>query len=169
LKNGDYPKVASALESLVKMFPARVDLWFNFGLAQYNAKNALGAVEAFQRALALSPEDRTVGLMLSRSFVAAGNTDAAADTIQDMRRRNPLDLALLLQLGKVYEAGSQPARAFAVYRSALDITAAPPLDFYLLLIRMSALLKRSTETTILISEYLARGGEEGKVAEYSAK
>jgi Ca-activated chloride channel homolog len=163
MKSGDFPNLAQALEGLTRKLPNRPDLWFNLGVAYFNSQNPAAAVEAFQRSLALSPEDRTAGLMLSRAFTAAGNADAAAETLQALRSRHPLDLELLIQLGRIYEAASQPGKAYQVYRSALDVTSAPPMDFYLLLIRTAALLGRRSEAGVFIGDYLAHGGEESRI------
>jgi len=167
MKNKDYGTVANALESLKWKFVERPDYWYNLGVAYFNLKDSMRAVEALQQAWALSPEDRTTGLMLSRAFAAAGNGDAAAETLQTMRQRHPLDLELLMQLGRVYESASQPARAYDVYRSALDISPAPPLDFYILLIRTSSLLGRSAEAGIFINDYRRRGGAEERITPWT--
>jgi tetratricopeptide (TPR) repeat protein len=163
MESGDFPNLAKALEGITRKLPDRPDIWFNLGVAYFNSQNPAAAVEAFQRSLALSPEDRAAGLMLSRAFTAAGNADAAAETLQALRSRHPLDLELLIQLGRVYEAASQPGKAYQVYRSALDVTSAPPMDFYLLLIRTAALLGRRSEAGVFIGDYLAHGGEESSI------
>jgi predicted Zn-dependent protease len=160
MKNHDYAAAAGALEALKWKFQDKPDFWYNLGVAYFNLKDALKAAEALQQAWALSPDDRMTGLMLSRAFAAGGNDDAAVQTLQTMRSRNPLDLELLIQLGRVYEAASQPAKAYEVYRSALDLSPALPLDFYVVLIRTSALLGRYAEASIFISEYRSRGGPE---------
>ena len=163
MKNQDYSAVANTLEALKWKFVDKPDYWYNLGVAYFNLKDSMKAIEAFQQAWALSPEDRTTGLMLSRAFAAAGNGDAAAETLQTMRFRHPLDLELLLQLGRVYESASQPAKAYEIYRSALDISPAPPLEFYVVLIRTSALLKRYAEAGIFVNDYRSRGGAEERI------
>lgn len=167
MKNHDYAAVANALEALKWKFQDKPDYWYNLGVAYFNLKDALKAAEALQQAWALSPEDRMTGLMLSRAFAAAGNDDAAVQTLQTMRSRNPLDLELLIQLGRVYEAASQPATAYEVYRSALDLSPTLPLDFYVVLIRTSALLGRYPEAGIFVGQYRSRGGAEDVIAPWT--
>ncbi len=167
MKNNDYAAVAKSLEALKWKFADKWDFWYNLGVAYFNLKDSLKAVEAFQQAWALSPDERATGLMLSRAFAAAGNSDAAAETLQSMRLRQPLDLELLLQLGRVYESDSQPAKAYDVYRSALDISPAPPLDFYIVLIRTAALLQRIEETRVFVNDYRSRGGSEDRIAAWT--
>jgi VWFA-related protein len=160
MKSHDYAAVANALEGLKWKFQDKPDFWYNLGVAYFNLKDSLKAAEALEQAWALSPEDRMTGLMLSRAFAAAGNDDAAVQTLQTMRSRNPLDLELLIQLGRVYEAASKPAQAYEVYRSALDLSPVLPLDLYVVLIRTSALLGRYPEAGIFADEYRRRGGAE---------
>ncbi len=168
MKNRDYASAAGALEALKWKFQDKPDFWYNLGVAYFNLKDALKAAEALQQAWTLSPEDRATGLMLSRAFAAAGNIDAAIQTLQALRSRNPLDLALLMQLGRVYEAASQPAVAYEVYRSALDLSPELPADFYVVLIRTSALLGRSAEAGIFIDEYRRGGGGEDAIAPWTS-
>jgi VWFA-related protein len=167
MKNHDYAAAADALEALKWKFQDKPDFWYNLGVAYFNLKDALKATEALQQAWALSPDDRMTGLMLARAFAAAGNDDAAVQTLQTMRLRNPTDLELLIQLGRVYEAASQPAKAYEIYRSALDLSPALPLDFYVVLIRTSALLGRNMEAGIFIDQYRSRGGAEEAIAPWT--
>jgi len=167
MKNHDYAAVAHALEGLKWKFQDKPDFWYNLGVAYFNLKDALKAAEALQQAWALSPEDRMTGLMLSRAFAAAGNDDAAVQTLQTLRARNPLDLELLIQLGRVYEAASKPAQAYEVYRSVLDLSPSLPLDFYVVLIRTSALLGRYPEAGIFVDAYRSRGGAEEVISPWT--
>jgi tetratricopeptide (TPR) repeat protein len=105
--------------------------------------------------------------MLARALAAAGNNDAAVQTLQTMRARNPLDLELVIQLGRLYEAASQPATAYEVYRGALDVSPSLPLDFYVVLIRTSALLGRRAEAGIFVTQYRRRGGAEEMIAPWA--
>jgi len=167
MKNHDYAAVANALETLRWKFQDKPDFWYNLGVAYFNLKDALKAAEALEQAWALSPEDRTAGLMLSRALAAAGNDDAAIQTLQTMRSRNPLDLELHIQLGRIYEAASQPAAAYEVYRSALDLSPSLPLEFYVVLIRTSALLGREAEAGVFIAQYRSCGGAEETIAPWT--
>jgi len=152
MKDHDYAAAANVLEALKWKFQDQPDFWYNLGVAYFNLKDAAKAADVLQRAWALSPEDRTTGFMLSRALAAAGNNDAAVQTLQTMRARNPLDLDLLIQLGRLYEAASQPAVAYEVYRGALDLSSSLPLDLYVVLIRTSALLGRHAEAGIFIAQ-----------------
>jgi VWFA-related protein len=167
MKNGDYAAVAQSLEALTWRFQDKPDFWYNLGLAYFNMKDAQKATEALQQAWILSPDDRMTGLMLSRAFTAAGNGDAAIQTLQTMRSRNPLDLDILIQLGRVYEAALQPAQAYEVYRGALDLSPALPLDYYVVLIRTSAILGREAEAGVLIAQYLRSGGKKDTIAPWA--
>lgn len=167
MKKQDYAAVATLLEALKWRFQDQQDFWYNLGVAYFNLKDPAKAADALQRAWALSPEDRTTGLMLSRALAAAGNNDAAVQTLQTTRAQNPLDLELLIQLGRLYEAASQPAAAYEVYRSALDLSPSLPLDFYVVLIRTSAVLGRRAEAGIFITQYRSRGGAEEIIAPWA--
>ncbi len=167
MKNHDYAVAANVLESLKWKYQDQPDYWYNLGLSYFNLKESAKAADALQRAWALSPDDRTTGLMLSRAFAAAGNNDAAVQTLQTMRARNPFDLDLLIQMGRLYEAASQPATAYEIYRSALDSSRSLPVEFYAVLVRTSALLGRRAEAGIFIEQYRRRGGAEEAIAPWA--
>jgi VWFA-related protein len=167
MKNSDYAAVAKALETLKWKFQDQTDFWFNLGVAYFNLKDAVKASDALQRAWALSPDDRATGLALSRALAAAGNNDAAVQTLQTMRAQNPMDLDLIIQLGRLYEAASQPAAAYEIYRDALDLSPSLPLDFYVVLIRTSALLGRRAEAGVFVDQYRRRGGAEETIAPWT--
>ncbi len=167
MKNRDYAAAAKALEALKWKFQDQPDFWYNLGIAYFNSKDPAKAAEVLQQAWALAPEDRATGLTLARALAAAGNNDAAVQTLQTMRARNPLDLELLIQLGRVYEAASQPAMAYEIYRGALDLSPSLPLDYYVVLIRTSALLGRHAEAVIFVAQYRSRGGAEEIIAPWT--
>ena len=167
MKNHDYAAVATALETLKWKFQDKPDFWYNLGVAYFNLKDSLKAAEALEQAWALSPEDRSTGLMLSRALAAGGNEDAAVQTLLTMRSRNPLDLEILIQLGRVYEAASKPAAAYEVYRTALDLNPSLPLEFYVVLIRTSALLGREAEAGVFVERYRSHGGAEEAIAPWT--
>jgi VWFA-related protein len=160
---GDMKAFAAALEPLAARFPSQPDLWHNLGIAYYKLGNYQRGAEVLQRAFALNPDERAVGLLLSRVLIAAGYRQAAAETLQIMALRQPHDVDLLMDLGRVFESDSRVDEAYQLYRQILDQTAAPPLQVYVLLARTSTRLGRSTEADIFIGDYLALGGSKAEI------
>ena len=157
-RSGDMKGLAGALEQLVRRFPNQADLWYNLGVAHFNLGNAQRAVDVLQKAFALSPEDRNTGLTLARALIAAGYRGAAGETLEMMARRQPHDVDLLMNLGRVYESDARIQDAYHTYRRILDLGLAPPLDLYVLLTRTSVRLGRKVEAGVFIDDYLSRGG-----------
>ncbi|MFH1574750.1 MAG: VWA domain-containing protein, partial [Acidobacteriota bacterium] len=157
---GDTGTLISSLERLVRKFPQALSLWYNLGVARMKGRDHVRAIEAFQQAFLLAPEDKNIGMALARAFVAAGSGDAAADTVIMMIQQNPGDPGLMLQLGRIFETSHKIFEAYQVYRRMLDFGSGMPLDLYLALTRTSASLGRDVEAGIFIRDYLARGGSE---------
>ncbi len=162
-KAGDMQGFAAAVEPLAARYPGQADLWYGLGIAYFKLGNHQRATEVLQRAFALAPDERPVGLLLSRALTAAGYRQAAAETLQIMARRRPQDVALLIDLGRVYESDSRVAEAYRLYRQVLDLTPALPIELYVLLARTSAQLGRRVEAEIFIGDFLALGGSAAEV------
>jgi Ca-activated chloride channel family protein len=162
-QSGDMKELATVLEQLVRRFPNQADLWFNLGVAHFNLGNAPRAVEALQKAFALSPDDRNTGLTLARALIAAGYRGAAGDTLEMLARKQPRDIDLLMNLGRVYEADARIHEAYQTYRRILDVALTPPLDLYVLLTRTSVRLGRHVEAGLFIDDYLSRGGSSEQI------
>src|SRR6266516_1128443 len=165
-KAGDMKELAAALEQLVRRFPNQIDFWFNLGAAHLSLNNPERAVEALQKAFALSPEDKNIGLALSQAFIAAGFRSAAQETLELMTRRHPRDLGLLMQLGRVYESDARTGEAYKTYRRILDLVLSPPLDVYLLLTRTAMRLGRYVEAKLFIDDFLAQGGTDSQIDDW---
>ena len=159
LRSKDLPEASRNLEKLVRKFPNEVNLWYNLGVVRLQLKQNTGAVDAFQRAFVLSHEDAATGTALTRALVAAGFPDAAIETMETVARRHPGDLQLIIQLGRTYEAASRATEAYRTYRRILDLTLAPPLEVYVLLLRTAVAVGRETEAGVFAADYAARGGD----------
>lgn len=147
----------------MRRFPDQPNLWYNLGAARLNSGDPARAVDALQRAFALAPDDRVVGMSLARALAADGHGEAGADVLSALIRRSPRDSGLFMELGRVYESDGLPEQAHQAYRSVLDLSSSPPLDLYLLLVRTSMNLGRRIEAELFIEDYLKRGGETGKI------
>ncbi len=158
-QSGDLVTAAASLGKLTRRFPNEVSLWYNLGAVQLELGNSADAADSFQSAFAIVPEDKIIGAALARALLAAGFVNAATDTMESIIRSHPGDISLLTQLGRIYEADGDTLKAYQTYRRILDLTASPPLDVYLLLVRTGLDLGREVEARIFISDYAARGGD----------
>ncbi len=158
-QSGDLVTAAASLEKLTRRFPNEISLWYNLGAVQLELGNSANAADSFQSAFAIAPEDRIIGAALARALLAAGFVNAATDTMESIIRSHPGDISLLVQLGRIYEADGDPLKAYQTYRRILDLTATPPLDVYLLLVRTGLDLGREVEARIFIGDYASRGGD----------
>ena len=158
-QSGNMDELAGALELLLQKYPEDTSYWYNLGIAHSSLGRNDRAVEALRRAYKLDADNRAVGLAFSRALAVAGSFEAGAETLRNMIRSRPGEIELLLQLGRIYEAGGRDREAYRTYRSILDLAAEPALEVYPLLIRTSTRIGREREAQILTEEYLARGGQ----------
>jgi VWFA-related protein len=166
LRTKNLPEAEANLAKLVRRFPNNASLWYNLGAVRLQLAQNTSAVDAFQRAFLLSHEDPATGAALTRALIAAGFPDAAIETMETVVRRNPGKPELLVQLGRVYEATGRPAEAYQAYRRIFDLTLAPPLDVYVLLLRTARALDRQTEAAVFARDYIARGGDKSVIDQW---
>ena len=150
---------AASLQKLTRRFPSEISLWYNLGVVHMQLGDSTVAAGAFQSALAISPDDKIIGSAWARALLASGFVDAAAGTMETIIRRHPADIDLLIQLGRIYESDGDVLKAYQTYRRILDLTAAPPLDVYVLPLRTGLDLGRQAEALIHIRGYMAHGGD----------
>jgi VWFA-related protein len=158
-RDGDAARMATTVEKLVQKFPNHPGLWYNLGAARLKLGDSARAVEALQRAYAISPQDKMIGSALARGLVAAGFRDSAAEVMEQVMQRHPLDLELIVDMGRILEADGRTEQAYRIYRRALDCTLVPPLQLYLLLTRCAVSLGRQAEAELFVRDYVARGGD----------
>jgi VWFA-related protein len=166
LRTKNLPEAEVNLAKLVRRFPNNVSLWYNLGAVRMQLAQHTSAVDALQRAFLLSHEDPAVGTALTRALIAAGFPDAAIETMETVVHRNPGKPELLVQLGRVYEAAGRRAEAYEAYRRIFDLTLAPPLDVYVLLLRTALALDRQTEAAVFARDYIARGGDKAVIDQW---
>jgi Ca-activated chloride channel family protein len=164
--SGNLQAFAGAMEKLSRKFPSQPSVWFNLGAAHLTLKQGRQAVEAFQRARLLAPEDREIALQLSKAHIAAGDSASAADVLEDVVRSHPEDIDALIQLGRVYESDFRMQDAYQSYRKVLDLMLGPPLEIYLLLARTSMSIGRKVEAELFMQDYLERGGDPASLEPY---
>jgi hypothetical protein len=95
----------------------------------------------------LAPDDKGISFQLARALFASGQRAAAVETLERVVQRDPNDVQVLIQLGRMYEE----------YRRILDLGLVPPLD-----VDLPFALGRSLEAELFVQDYLARGGDPRK-------
>jgi Ca-activated chloride channel family protein len=162
-REGDLDLLAQNLAMLSARMPNHPGIWLELGSIELRRNNAQAAVQALQKAFVLAPENREVNLWLSRALVANGEPEAAAETLEAAVRNLPNDMQVLLQLGRTYEADSRPREAYQSYRKILDFTLTPPAEVFYVLARTANSLDRPLELQLFLKDYLACGGDPGKI------
>lgn len=107
-----YDQAIQAYEQAVTVQPDLAVGWFNLGvsyLANFapglktpeNEKNAQGAIQAFQKYIALVPTDEQAQDFLLDTFVNSGHYEGAIDFFQKRLEKNPKDIEAVAQLAEL--------------------------------------------------------------------
>lgn len=77
-REGDVPAALPLAERAVALLPQRAEAWSTLGSVRLLAGRAAAAAEAYERALALEPADRTIELNLAMAYEQLGRLPAAS-------------------------------------------------------------------------------------------
>ncbi|HWA95688.1 MAG TPA: tetratricopeptide repeat protein [Terracidiphilus sp.] len=91
--------------------PKSVEAWNLIGMVEGNRQNSAGAIDAFQKALALSSRSVKTLNNLGMAYMQAHNPDAAEKQFQAALRVKPTDAETNFNLGLVLMSRNEPARA----------------------------------------------------------
>ncbi|MFA5514907.1 MAG: tetratricopeptide repeat protein [Desulfuromonadales bacterium] len=98
----NYQEKIRLLEGLVAKDPANRSAWVQLGHTYFDSQQAAKAVEAYDKALALDPNDPDVLTDQGVMYRQLGWFDRAVDNFEKANRINPSHMQSLFNLGVVY-------------------------------------------------------------------
>ncbi|MCG0313947.1 MAG: sulfatase-like hydrolase/transferase, partial [Calditerricola sp.] len=119
LGEGHWQEALAAARGIVERNPEFADAVNLEGNALFAAGRHSEALEVFQQALLLKPEDPNYRLDLLKTLMEMGNHDAAAAEAQRFLRDAPADAALLAALGRIRLAQKEDREGLRLLRQAL--------------------------------------------------
>jgi len=117
----DAPRAAAVLGSLAKERPNDPDVWSNLGLARAQAGDAIGAVRAFERALALRPNAAEDWTALGISLAELNGGKPGPDGLRAFQRALEIDPKApgpRFYLGQAEIEAGRVAEGLALWRAA---------------------------------------------------
>jgi arylsulfatase A-like enzyme/Flp pilus assembly protein TadD len=104
-------QAASRLEAYLRARPGDVEGWTELGRARSDLGDKEKSLEAYQRALALHPTERTAIEGAVNLLVKSGRREDAAGLVRDLLRRAPGDPLLLKAQAWIEKSAGRPASA----------------------------------------------------------
>lgn len=119
-------QLLSEARAQVRTEPGNADAWERLAAA-YRAKNQTPqAIDAAERALAISPNDFSRVQVLIQLRLDTGDSAGAIAALQDYTRRNPRDAQAFLQLGQQAETAGRTQLARLSYQAFLRLAPDDP-------------------------------------------
>ncbi len=112
----DWPGMLGLARAQLQREPGRADWWFLQGYALARQGQHAVAIESYQQAVRISPEDEASWLALGRSQSALGQMERAIQTYRQALRYRPESAPAYLALGDIYLGQRQPDLAIPNYR-----------------------------------------------------
>jgi tetratricopeptide (TPR) repeat protein len=123
----DTAKAVKAFGDAVALDAADADNWYGLGRARATAKDLAGAVEAFEKTLAISPEYSGARYYAAQALQGLGRTEEALSLLRGEVKRDPTEVDAGTLLGHLeYEAGRHE-KALEAYL-AVEPHAGPGVD-----------------------------------------
>lgn len=115
----DWPGLLGLARAQLQREPDRGEWWFLQGYALARQGQHAAAVESYQRAVRIGPEDEGSWLSLGHSQTALGDTERAIQTYRQALRHRPESALTYLALADTYQRQGRPDLAIPNYRESL--------------------------------------------------
>ena len=115
-KKQDWPGMLRLARAQLQREPGRADWWFLQGYALARQGQHAAAIESYQQATRISPEDEGSWLALGRSQSALGQMERAIQTYRQALRYRPESAPAYLALADIYLQKGQVELAISNYR-----------------------------------------------------
>ena len=115
-KKQDWAGMLKLAQAQLEREPTRMDWWFLQGYALARLGQHAAAIESFQKAISITPEDESSRLALGRSQSALGQTEGAIQTYRQTLRNRPESAPAYLALADIYLQKGQVELAISNYR-----------------------------------------------------
>lgn len=115
----DWPGLLSVARAQLQREPDRGEWWFLQGYALARQGQHAAAVESYQQAVRISPEDEGSWLSLGQSQEALGQTERAIQTYRQALRHRPESAQAYVALAEAYQRQGRPDLAIPNYRESL--------------------------------------------------
>ncbi len=112
----DWPGMLTLARAQLQREPERADWWFLQGYALARQGQHAAAIESFQKATRLSPEDEASWLALGQSQSALGQTERAIQTYRQVLRYRPESAPAYLAMADLYMRQGRTDLAIVNYR-----------------------------------------------------
>jgi len=118
-KKQDWPGLLDLARALLQREPDRAEWWFLQGYALARQGQHAAAVESYERAIRISPEDESSWLSLGQSQSALGQMERAIQTYRQVLRYRPESAPAYLALADLYIRQGKPDLAIPNYRESV--------------------------------------------------
>ena len=118
-KKQDWPGMLRLARLHLQREPGRAEWWFLQGSALARQGQHAEAIESYQHAIRISPEDEASWLFLARSQSELGQMDRAIQTYRQALRYRPESAPAYLALAGAYQRQGRPDLAIVNYRECV--------------------------------------------------
>jgi cytochrome c-type biogenesis protein CcmH/NrfG len=115
----DWPGMAALAQAQLQRDATSANWWWLQGYALARQDQHAAAVESYQQALRISPEDENTWLSLAQSQDALGRSDLAVRAYRQALRNRPESAQAYLALAEHYMQHGDPDRALPNYRESV--------------------------------------------------
>jgi tetratricopeptide (TPR) repeat protein len=123
IETGSNDKAVTELKAAVDLDANRADVWQQLGLAEQRTNDLASAVDAYGKAVALSPKDHALRDSYAQLLIATRQPDHAIAEAETVLSENQWDLEARSCIGHAYLRMGDFAKAEKAYREILDIDA----------------------------------------------
>jgi tetratricopeptide (TPR) repeat protein len=120
-EHSDVTQAAAQLREAVDLRPDFAEAWSDLGAARKTLLDDAGALAAFERAVALAPDDSVAQTRLGSQYLAGGKAHQAAVHLQEAARLDPTNQSTLYSLQRALRDDGQEEQAAAVRQKLAEL------------------------------------------------
>lgn len=115
----DWPGMLALAQAQLQREPVRAEWWWLQGYALARQEQHAAAIESYEQALRISPEDEGSWLALGQSQSELGRPEQAIKAYRQALRHRPESAQVYLALAELYQRQGQPHLALPNYRESV--------------------------------------------------
>jgi len=119
LAAGNYDEAISHLRTATNVKPDYLEAWSDLGKTLTKVKDYQGGITAFERALALAPENQPLIASIAYNYLFLDNLDKAEENYAKLLVADSLSYEAHVHLGFIYQKKNDADRAIYHYNQAL--------------------------------------------------
>ena len=121
-KLGNSNKAIDQIQELLREYPEFISGWLELGLIHRRLGDRKLALNTFEKAINLAPQNQQVKLELAAEQFQFNQITECRENIQELLEKNPKNVSAIIYLAKIHRKENKRTKALELFQKALEIS-----------------------------------------------